>query len=103
MKMWEEIDNYVSNSDTLKFLRTTNNTITVNGTVGTVGIYLYVMGESDTYRCIGDIHLDDGCSMIVKVDKVVRNQKDVVDIMDKMVNSATVINAFIRFQQAQLL
>ena len=97
--MWEEIDNYVLGSGTLKFLRTTNNTITVNGTIDKIGVYLYVLRETDTYRCMGDIHLDDGCSMIVKVDKVVRNQKEVVEIMDKMITSATVINALIKSQQ----
>lgn len=101
--MREEIDNYVSDSDTLKFLRTTNNTITVTGAIDKIWIYLYVLMEPNTYRCMGDIHLDDGCSMIVKVDKVVRNQKEVVGIMDKMIGSATVLNAFIKFQQAQLL
>lgn len=101
--MWEEIDNYVSDSDKLKFLRTTNNTITVNGTIDMVWIYLYVLMDTNTYRCMGDIHLDDGRSTIVKVDKVVRNQKEVVDILDKMINSATVINAFIKSQQEQLL
>ena len=101
--MWEEIDNYVLEGNTLKFLQTTNNTLTVNGTIEEVGIYVYVQRESDTYRCIGDIHLDDGCSAIVKVDKVVKNQKYVVDILDKMINSATVINAFIKSQQEQLL
>ena len=97
--MWEEIDNYVLGSGTLKFLRTTNNTITVNGTIDKIGVYLYVLRETDTYRCMGDIHLDDGCSMIVKVDKVVRNQKEVVEIMDKMITSATVINALKKSQQ----
>lgn len=101
--MWEEIDNYVSDSDKLKFLRTTNNTITVNGTIDMVWIYLYVLMDTNTYRCMGDIHLDDGCSTIVKVDKVVRNQKEVIGIMDKMVNSATIINAFIKSQQEQLV
>lgn len=102
-KMWTEIDNYVSESGTLKFLRTTNNTLTVNGKIDEFGVYVYVQRESDTYRCMGDIHLNEGCSTIVRVDKVVKNQKDVVDILDKMVNSATVINAFIKSQQEQLL
>ena len=101
--MWKELDEYVSNSDKLKFLRTTNNTITVNGTIDMVWIYLYVLMDTNTYRCMGDIHLDGGRSTIVKVDKVVRNQKEVVDILDKMVTSATVMSAFIRFQQEQLL
>lgn len=51
--MWEEIDNYVSDSDKLKFLRTTNNTITVNGTIGMVLIYLYVLMDTNTNRCMG--------------------------------------------------
>lgn len=106
--MWEEVINYIKEAgSTLRIISMTNHGMEVLGKDEKFCIYFYITShETGEYTLRGDIRYgkdNDVGTDLVKVFKILKNQKEVVDIMDKMIISATVINAFIRFQQEQLL
>lgn len=106
--MWDEVINYITEAgSTLRIISMTNHGMEVLGKYDKFCIYFYITShETGEYTFRGDIGYgkdNDAGTDMVKVFKILKNQKEVVDIMDKMITSTTVIKAFIRFQQEQLL
>lgn len=106
--MWDEVINYITeDGGILRIISMTNHGMEVLGKDEKFCIYFYITShEPGEYTLRGDIGYgkdNDTRTDMVKVFKILKSQKEVVDIMDKMTISATVINAFIKFQQEQLL
>lgn len=105
--MWDEVINYITEDSILRIISMTNHGMEVLGKDDKFCIYFYITShETGEYTLRGDIGYgkdNDTRADMVKVFKILKNQKEVVDIMDKMIISAKVINAFIKSQQEQLL
>jgi hypothetical protein len=101
--MWKELDEYVSNSDTLNFLNITDTRFSVNGKVGHLWIEGVVLKEeTDKYRFLGNITYGRDSLVgeeLVKVDKVVENQKVIIRILNDMIDSMKSINNTIKVHQ----
>lgn len=95
--IWDEVINYITEDGSiLRIISMTNHGMEVLGKAEKFCIYFYITSpETGEYTLRGDIGYgkdNDTRTDMIKVFKILKNQKEVVDIMDKMIISATVIN-----------